>query len=360
MTKEELFSLQIKPVDDVAKRDAKKRWDAISKPLDGLGDFEILLADIMGMLGKKEMAEFKKAVVVMCADNGVVEEGVSQCGQENTYLVTKLLGERKSSASVMAKYIGADQIIVDVGVNSNDTPAGVRNCKVARGTKNFLKEPAMSEEECLCAIQTGMDLVKEIKETGFSLLATGEMGIGNTTTATALFCGLTGLDPEIVTGRGAGLSDQGLLRKKKAIFRALKMYQLSETDGSREYAFRALCCVGGLDLAALTGLYIGGGVYGMPIVIDGLISAVAALVADSILEGCRSYMIPSHSGKEKGVELALKELGLSSLLNGNMALGEGTGALMMIHVLDMVLAYWNQASSFDDGNIEQYTRDLNK
>lgn len=366
MTKEELFTLKASPIIGLIRDNTKERWDGISKPLDGFGDFENIICRILAILGLENIDRLNKAVVVMCADNGIVGEGVTQCGQENTYLVAKLLGEQKSTASTMAKFAGARVLAVDIGINCEDKLPGVEQCKVKRGTENFLTKPAMTMEECLLAIEHGMAIAKRLKTEGLHLLATGEMGIGNTTTGTALLCALTGIGVEKVTGRGAGLSDEGLVRKIEVIKKGLEFYQLDATNATTKideqvaanYALRALSCVGGLDIAALCGLYIGGAVYGIPVIIDGLISAVAALCADIILPGCREYMIPSHAGREQGTMAALNRLGLSPFINGDMALGEGTGAIMLFPLLDMMLDYFNRATTFDEGNIDKYSRKL--
>jgi len=360
MTKKELFALKAKGIDENIKKNTKSRWDSISKPLDGLGDFEIFIINVFAILGAEEVEEFKKALVIMCADNGIVCEGVTQCGQENTYLVAKLLGQNRSTASTMAGFAGVKCFPVDIGINSEECPEGVLDRKVRKGTNDFLKEKSMSEDEAVQAIETGICLMKKLKDEGYNLVATGEMGIGNTTTGTALLCALTDINPDDVVGRGAGLSDEGLARKKQVIKDGLKLHGLGHEDNSMsdtaEYALNALTSVGGLDIAAMAGLYIGGAIYGIPVVIDGLISAVAALVASRIMPESVNYMIPSHSGREKGTLLVLDELGLVPYINGDMALGEGTGALMAMPLFDMILDFFNKAVTFSEGNIEKYKR----
>ena len=367
MTVEELFSLKSATIDEHIAKSVKDRWDNISKPLDGLGEWEGLLVQIMGILGQTDITRLKKATVIMCADNGVVSEGISQCGQENTFLVAALLGRGQSSASTLSGYAHSDVYTVDVGINSEQSIEGVRDCKIRSGTRDFAVERAMTEDECIRAVGVGMNIVSELKDAGYHLIATGEMGIGNTTTATALLCALTGLDPDVVTGRGSGLSDEGLERKKNVIKNSLHKYGLDKDKSSKmvgnislhkikQNALNALCSVGGLDIAAMMGMYLGGAVYGLPIIIDGLISAVAALCAYEIMPECRDYMIPSHSGREAGVQIVLDRLGFTAFINGNMALGEGTGAIMLMPLIDMVLDYWNTAAVFADGNITNYER----
>lgn len=364
MTYQELMALTVKKISHQRYDEIKQRWDSISKPLDGLGDFEKIIAKIYAIHDTEHIEKLKKALVIMCADHGIVEEGVSQCGQEVTYQVTKLLGENRSTASSMAGYAGVDCIPVDIGVNTQDTFPGVRDRKVRCGSRNFAKEAALTPEEALEAIYTGIEIAKECKKEGYHILATGEMGIGNTTSGTALLCALTGAKVSDVVGRGAGLSDEGLQRKQKVIEEALKKYELiperiqnqNEDSILPEYAFRALCQVGGLDIAGMTGLFIGGSICSLPVMIDGAISAVSALLAECLVPGSVSFMIASHSGRERATGIVIKKLGLKAFLNGDMALGEGTGALMALPLLDMAHDFFLHATTFAGGGIRQYTR----
>lgn len=355
MTREELFHLQAKQIDRRIYDKTKQRWDSISKPIDGLGSFEKWIAQIFAIQGVEQITGFKKVLAVFCADHGIVEEGVSQCGQEVTYQVAKLLGEDRSTASKMARFAKTDCIPVDVGINSPDKLPGVRDEKVRRGTGNFLKEEAMTEQEAIDAINVGIQIARECKEKGYHILATGEMGIGNTTSGTALLCALTGTDVAEVVGRGAGLSDSGLAKKKKVIETALAKYEFVEST-QRAYALQVLHQVGGLEIAAMAGTFLGGAVYGIPVMIDGVLSAVAALIAAMLMPECVAYMLPSHAGREKGTKMILERLGLSPILTADMALGEGTGALMVLPLLDMALDFFLQATTFAEGGIEQYTR----
>ena len=251
----------------------------------------------------------------------------------------------------MASCIGADTIPVDIGINSDARVDGVLNRKIARGTHDFLLQPAMSEMETLCAIETGMDLVAKCKEDGYRILATGEMGIGNTTTSSAVAAALLGCESALVVGRGAGLSDRGLLRKREVVDLAIEKYDLYHQD-----AFTVLMTVGGLDIAGLVGMCIGGAICHIPVVLDGVISMVAALVAERIIPGVRDYVIASHKGKEPAVELLTKELHLHPVIDANLALGEGTGAVMMLSLLEPALCIYREETTFADISIAQYER----
>lgn len=343
--------IEILPPDEAVRNAVKANWDSVAKPLDGLGKFETITAQIGAILGSDALDIHKKAVIVMCADNGVVEEGISQSGQEVTAIVAENMTHGDSSVCKMAKTIGADVIPVDIGINRTATIKGMRNKKVRCGTRNFAKEPAMTKKEVCRAIQAGMELVKECKDAGYQILATGEMGIGNTTTSSALITACLGCSAEQVTGRGAGLDDEKLVRKKKVISDAVARWNLKQAD-----VLTTLACVGGLDIAGLVGVCIGGARYHVPIVLDGVISLAAALAAERLLPGTKAYLIASHKGKEPAFPLLLKELSLEAVIEADMALGEGTGAVMMMTLLDMALSVYESRTTFSDIQICPYER----
>ena len=294
------MELQIRKPDREIEKKVKENWDRVAKPLDGLGEFEGLIARIGAILETAEISIGKKAVIVMCADNGIVAEGISQSGQEVTACVTQALGERKSSVCRMAKAVGADVIPVDIGIATTEQIKGVLEKKVAHGTRNFLKEPAMTEQETLTAIACGIEVVKDCRDKGYTLLATGEMGIGNTTTSAAVAAALTGLSVEQVTGKGAGLSEDGLKHKIDVIKRGLKLHSCAGAD-----AFSVLSAVGGLDIAGLCGVCIGAGLYHIPVVLDGVISVAAAFAAEQMVSGVKEYLIASHQSREPAAEFMM-------------------------------------------------------
>ena len=399
MTKEELFHLQIPECSEGLYHKIKENWNQVAKPLDGLGRMEDMICTIGTVQQTESPRVTPRRLVILCADNGIVEEGVSQSGQEVTLAVAKNMGMRKSSVCKMAEKSGTDVITVDIGINSEEEIPGVRCCKVRKGTRNFLKEPAMTEEELLQAVETGISIVRECRDQGYQILATGEMGIGNTTTSTAVAAAILGLDPELVTGRGAGLSQKGLLRKTEVIRQGLMKYsfeefingkaaaqytiapkivaqnsnlQVQETDKAQAEAqktnqlraWEALRCLGGLDIAGLCGVFIGGALYQIPVVIDGVISAAAALCAARILpgqspgrlSGVQNFMLASHVGAEPAMQSILKELGLQGVIHADLALGEGTGAVMLFPLLEMALEVYQDSNSFADIGMEQYER----
>ena len=347
---------QIEKPDVSIKEAAKAKWDAIAKPLDGLGKLEEFICRIAAIQGTIEVDIHKRAVIAMWADNGIVEEGVTQAGQDVTAIVALDMAKGIASVCQMGQAGGVDVIPVDIGISSRVEHEKLLAKKVAPGTGNFLKEPAMTKEEMWQAIQTGADLVWEYKQKGYRIFATGEMGIGNTTTSSAMASALLGMPVEEVTGRGAGLSDAGLSRKKEVIQQALQKYGLQSSGITPAFAEKVLQCVGGLDIAGLVGVYLGGALYHVPIVIDGIISAVAALCAEKMFPGAVDYMIPSHMSQEPATRGIMKELGLSPIIDGNLCLGEGTGAVLLFPMLDMALRVYDANTTFEDIQVGQYER----
>ena len=350
-TREELEKLTVKAPEEEIRKKVLNNWDHVAKPLDGLGKFEALTAQIGAIQLTEKINISRKAVIIMCADNGIVAEGISQSGQEVTLAVVKKMAEKKSSVGKMAGTIGVDTIPVDIGVNHKSKIPGVLDKRICPGTRNFRNEPAMTEKEAIKAIFTGIEMVSDCKEKGYKILATGEMGIGNTTTSSAVAAALLHCEVAEVTGRGAGLSDEKLIHKQKIITEAIDKYGLKEAD-----ALRILETVGGFDIAGLAGMCIGGALYHVPIVLDGVISMVAALLAERIVPGTKDYLIPSHKGKEPAMGRLANELNMEPVIDANMALGEGTGAVMMFSLLDIALSVYQNRTTFSDINIEQYER----
>lgn len=351
MTKEELCKLHIEPLYETEQQKTRTRLDAIAKPLDGLGQFEKLLVQIAGITGTDEIRIDKRAILAMCADNGIVAEGVTQTSGDVTAIVAVNMATGRSSVNRMAAVGGTEVFATDVGIATEVNCDNLRNRKVRKGTADFLRETAMREAEALQAIEEGILWVRECKEQGYQILGTGEMGIGNTTTSTAVGCALLGLTPEEVTGRGAGLDDAGLARKKTVIARAIKKYDLYGKD-----ALTVLRTVGGLDIAGIAGIFIGGALYRVPIVLDGMITAVAALVADRLVPGTRAFMLASHLSKEPITRRIMEELDLHPVIQADLALGEGTGAAMLFPLLDMALTVYRENDSFDEMQIDAYER----
>ena len=338
---------KIHPLDEKAMEGAKKRWDSIAKPLHSLGELENMLTQIAGITGTPDVRVEKKAVVAMCADNGVVEEGVTQTGQEVTAIVAENFLAGTTTCCVMCRQCGAELFPVDVGMVT-DTKVRTDH-KVAYGTKNMTKEPAMTREQAIQGIEAGIAMAEELKGKGYQVLATGEMGIGNTTTSSAVAAVLLGKPVEDMTGRGAGLSGEGLVRKINAIKKAIALNSPDRSD-----AIDVLAKVGGLDIAGMAGVFIGGAALGMPVVMDGFISCVSALIAVKICPQVQDYIIASHVSKEPAAHLILKELDKEAIIHAGMCLGEGTGAVALFPLMDLSCAVYNSMSTFGDINVEQY------
>ena len=339
----------IGPVDERAMAEARRRWDSIAHPLNSLGLLERDIIRIAGITGSADVDLSKKAVVVMCADNGVVAEGVTQTGQEVTAIVTENMSSGDTSVCRMARVAGAEVIPVDIGVARPVTGERILQRCVRRGTANMTRGPAMGREEAERAVLTGAELVGELKARGYRLLATGEMGIGNTTTSSAVISVLLGRSPAEVTGRGAGLSTEGYHKKIRAIETAVEVNCPDPAD-----ALDVLYKVGGLDLAGLAGVFLGGAYHRVPVLIDGFISSAAALIAASLCPAAKGYMLASHASNEPAGRMVLEALGAAPFLYAEMCLGEGTGAVAVMPLLEMGAAVYREMCTFEATNIEAY------
>ena len=337
----------IVPADREAMETASCRWNSIAKPLHSLGLLEKYMIQIAGMTADADVDLCAKAVVEMCADNGVVTEGVTQTGQEVTAIVAENFLTGDTSACVMARSCGADIFPFDLGM-VRDTKVD-RRFKVRYGTANIAEGPAMSREEAEKSIEAGIQIALSLKERGYRILATGEMGIGNTTTSSAVSSVLLGEDVSVMTGRGAGLSGEGLERKMQVIRRAVEINRPDPAD-----PVDVLAKVGGLDIGALTGLYLGGAYCRIPVVMDGFISCTSALLACRLCPDAADYMLASHVSSEPGTMRVLKATGKEPVLYAGLCLGEGTGAIALFPLLDMACSVYRSMSTFSDIHVEPY------
>ena len=330
----------IKPLDTEAMAYTSARWNTLGKPLHSLGRLEEMVIQFAGIYRDKEPRLGKKAVIVMAADNGVVKEGVTQTGQEVTKTVTENMTKHNATICIMSGMSGADVYPVDIGIVSDVDNPKVLNRKIKYGTDNMLHGPAMSREEAIRAIEAGIGVVRDLKEKGYDLFATGEMGIGNTTTSSAICAVLLNQPVEKVTGKGAGLSSKDLEHKIEVIKESIKINQVNPED-----PIDVLSKVGGLDIAGLVGCYIGAAAQGCPIFIDGFISSIAALLAVKIAPACDPYLFPSHCSNEPAGRMVLDAMGKQPYILANMCLGEGTGAVMGFTIADYAFkAYWELPS----------------
>ena len=351
MTENELQALLagITPPDAAARCAAHQRWTSLAKPLGGLGLLETMLEDAAALTGSADLQMDRRAVLVLCADNGVVAQGVSQTDQSVTRVVAEHLVLRRTSVCCMAAAVGCEVVPVDMGIAGGPVE-GLIDCRIADGTADCTLGPAMSRAQVVQAVGAGIGLVRAQKRRGMGLLATGEMGIGNTTTSSAVACALLGCPAEEMTGRGAGLSDEGLRRKVRAVRTALEINRPDPAD-----PLDVLAKVGGFDLAGLCGVFLGGALEHVPVLVDGFISSVAALCAVRLAPTAAKAVFASHCSSEPAARRVLDALGKAPLLTAGMHLGEGTGAVASIPLWDAALAVYRGCYSFAEGGIPAYT-----
>lgn len=336
---------------DQAAMDAARAYQAtLAKPPESLGRLEALSIQLAGITGKIHNRMERTHLLVFAADNGVVEEGVSSAPQSVTLQQTINLTRAKTGASTLCRHFGVGITVCDVGVNAEIHDKAVLNRKIAYGTNNIAKMPAMTREQAITAILTGAGVAIH---TEADALGVGEMGIGNTTTSAAVLSALLDVPPEQVTGRGGGITDEAFQRKKEVIRRAIETNRPDKTD-----VIDVLSKVGGLDIAAMCGAFLGAAATRRPVVIDGFISAVAALCAVRLKPEARHYLVPSHASFEIGYTLAMQAMDLQPMLLLGMRLGEGSGCPLAFQVLDAACAIINEMATFqqagiDDGYLEE-------
>ncbi|MBQ8509469.1 MAG: nicotinate-nucleotide--dimethylbenzimidazole phosphoribosyltransferase [Clostridia bacterium] len=343
---EEILNTLIQSVgvlDQNAMQEAERRQAELAKPPGSLGRLETLSIQLAGITGKLHNCMDKRELLVFCADNGVVEEGVSSAPQSVTLAQTINLVRGKTGAAVLAKRFGCSLRVCDVGVNAEIHEPGVIPRKIAFGTQNIAKTAAMTREQAVQAILTGAELAAK---SDADVIGIGEMGIGNTTTSSAIIAVLTGAAPPAVTGRGGGITDESYAKKLSVIETAIRKNTPDPND-----VVDVLAKIGGFDIAAMTGAFIGAASKRIPVVIDGLISAVAALCAVRLCPNVRHYLIPSHASFEIGYEPVMKELAMKPLFDLGMRLGEGSGCPLAMMMLDAACTIMNDMATFAQAEI---------
>ena len=333
----------VQPLDQKAMLAAEAHQARLAKPPGSLGRLEELSVQLAGITGKVHNELPRKQLLVFAADNGVVAEGVSSAPQSVTMQQTINLTRGKTGAAVLAKRFDCGLTVCDVGVNADICESAVLNRKIAYGTQNICAGPAMTREQALQAILTGAAVAENVDA---DVVGIGEMGIGNTTTSSAVLAVLLGADVDKVTGRGGGITEESF-RKKKAVIRTA----IAVNRPNRDDVIDVLAKVGGFDLAAMCGAFLGAAASRRAAVIDGFISAVAALCAVRLCPLVRGYLIPSHASFEIGYRLAMEELALRPLFDLGMRLGEGSGCPLAFQVLDAACAVMNNMASFDEAGI---------
>lgn len=346
----ELFQRTMAGISDVdyqAGAAAQARLDSLTKPLGSLGVLEKIGVQLAAIQGKSMPTLGKTVVMTMAGDHGVVAEGISAYPQEVTPQMVLNILNQGAAINVLSKHVGAKVVITDVGIAAEAIMhPNLNMCRVRAGTRNMAKEAAMTEEETIAAIEVGIRLVNREIDAGATLIGTGEMGIGNTTPSSAILACFSGGDIVALTGRGTGLDDQGLSLKHRVIKQALQVNQPDPTQ-----PLDVLRKVGGLEIAALTGVILGAAARKTPVVLDGFISTAAGLTAYKLNEKSRQYMLASHLSQEPGHRIMLDLMGLQAMLNLDLRLGEGTGAVLAFNLIEAAVKIMHEMATFAEAGV---------
>jgi nicotinate-nucleotide--dimethylbenzimidazole phosphoribosyltransferase len=338
---------EIEPVDEHAMAEARARQARLTKPPGSLGRLEGLSIQVAGIQRRLRPEVARKAIFVMAADHGVVAQGVTAYPQAVTAQMVANFAAGGAAINVLARHIGARVVIVDMGVACDVVGCdGLVSRKVAYGTRDLSCGPAMSREEARRAVEAGIEVLEGELGRGLDLVGTGDMGIGNTTASAAIIAAFTGRAPASVAGRGTGIDDEGLARKVAVLERALACNQPDAAD-----ALDVLSKVGGFEIGGLAGVIIAAAAHRIPVVIDGVISGAAALVAVGLAPQVRDYLIAGHLSVEPGHQAALAHMGLEPLLDLEMRLGEGTGAALAMGVVEAAVKALNEMATFEDAGV---------
>ena len=350
----------VRPLDKDAMKGAADRQAYLAKPPGSLGQLEDISVKIAGITGKiKDNDVAEQGIVVMSSDNGVVEEGVASAPQSVTMSQTINFTRRYTGVSSMAKYFNIDLLVVDLGVamdipeelytehmlnEDGNIPVKIVNRKLSRGTRNLAKEAAMTREQAVTAILTGIEAAKAMKDSGRQIFGVGEMGIGNTTTSAAVLGAITNTEAAVLVGRGGGLNDEGLEKKTAVVDNAIK--KCASMD-----VIDILANIGGYDICAMTGAFLGAAIYRLPVVIDGYISVVAACAAQEICPAVTDFMFTSHKSFEIGYNIAIERLGLKPMFDLGMRLGEGSGCPIAFKIIETAVASMNIMKTLEEAAI---------
>ena len=342
-----MFVTNIPPVDPAVIRQAEAWMDGLIKPIGSLGRLEEIAVRLAGMTGRLHNTIGKTRVVVFAADNGIHDEGITPVPQSVTAVQSANMPKGFCGISVLCCHAGSELMVVDVGIAADMTGAAVTDRKVRPGTANMAKGPAMTREQAVAAMEVGREMAYAAADEGISLLGAGEMGICNTSTSSAMLTTFTGLPVRDTTGRGAGINDMQMNRKIAAIEEALRNNNPDPAD-----PLDVLSKVGGLDIAAMTGCFLGAAERRLPAVVDGFIAMVAALTAFRMDPGVRDYLFASHCSQEPGYRLAARELDLHPMLDMDMRLGEGTGCPLAFHLIEAATRICNEMATFEQGSVD--------
>ncbi|MEW6557753.1 MAG: nicotinate-nucleotide--dimethylbenzimidazole phosphoribosyltransferase [Elusimicrobiota bacterium] len=342
---------RIKPFDKKIFETTQKRLDNLTKPLGSLGRLEDLAKQIVAITGEEKPELNKKVIFTLAGDHGVVEEGVSCYPKEVTPQMVYNFLNGGAGINVLARQVGAKVIVVDIGVASklqitNFKFQNFRDKKINYGTKNFAKGPAMTQEEAIKSIETGIELVEDELSNGLDIIGTGDMGIGNTTPSSAIASVVCNVAVEKVTGRGTGIDDKALKNKIAVIKKGIELNKPDAKNG-----IDVLSKIGGYEIGGLAGIMLAGACYRIPVVIDGFISGAAALIADKISPTAKQYWLSAHCSQEPGHKIILEHLGLKPILNLDMRLGEGTGSALAMFIIDASIKILTEMATFESAGV---------
>jgi nicotinate-nucleotide--dimethylbenzimidazole phosphoribosyltransferase len=340
---------EIKPLDTSVMDEAQNRLDNLTKPLGSLGRLEELAKTVCAITGTTSPDLSKKTVIVMAGDHGITAKGVSLFPSEVTPQMVLNFVAGGAGINVLANHVGADVVVVDIGVASDFDPAlPIKHSKIGHGTNDFSVGPAMTKEQAIASIEAGIKIATEVIENGAKIIATGDMGIGNTTSSSAIVACISGLDANLVTGRGTGLDDEALNKKAAIINEALALNKPDAEDG-----LDILAKVGGFEIGGIAGICLACAANRIPVVIDGFISGAGALIAAKLNKESTDYMIAGHKSVELGHEVALKYLGLNNILDFDLRLGEGTGAALAMSIVEASVKILNEMATFESAGVSE-------
>ena len=336
----------LRPLDEAAMAAARARQDSLAKPPHSLGKLEDISVKLSGITGRLFNPVDRRRVIIFASDNGIAREGVASAPQSVTLAQTINFTRGLTGVAVLAKHFGAELDVVDVGIDADFVQPGVTDRKIAHGTRSFAHEPAMTREECLRAVMTGVERARLAKEQGMDVIGIGEMGIGNTSTSSAVLSALLNLPARETVSRGAGINDESYLKKVRLIDEAIARYAPDPAD-----PIDVMAKVGGFDIAAMCGAFLGAAALRLPVVIDGFISAVAALCAFRLCPLAAGCMFPSHMSREKGYMLAMNAMELQPMLNLDMRLGEGSGCPIAFEIMAAAQSVIRNMATFEEAAI---------
>lgn len=338
---------KIRPLDQMAMGLASIRQTQLAKPPASMGTLEHMAVQMAGISGKIENRIERRRIIVLCADHGITEEGVSLASSFVTVAQAINMTKGGTGMSALARYFGTEVQVVDVGIASEYDCPQILNRRIMRGTHNFADQPAMPRENAVKAVLTGIELAKQAKDDGMDIIGVGEMGVGNSTSASAVLAALTRMSAQLVLGCSREVNGVALSKREKTIQNALERYHLDPND-----PIDVLAKVGGLDMAAMCGVYLGAAEHRLPVVIDGFVSAVAALCAARLCPTAVKYMFPSHAAEEPGYHVAAEQLGVSPYLNLHMRLGEGSGCTLAFEIIGAACAAMCGMATFEEAAID--------